>query len=198
MHERQLARAAYPKQAVILSVALRPYSLGHQLLLVREENAFAPESTAEPTHYDLALAVFICSNSWAQNIKAQTEWLTGLKLSLLRWRIREKNFLREAWAFRQYQAFSDRGFRPSEITDPDRTKSTRVLGAPPILRLAQFMQVVMRKTEVEAWDYGCGLALMQWQTFYEAEGLLDIYNELEAGHDDYVAQQEKLKEAAHA
>lgn len=68
-------------------------------------------------------------------------------------------------------------------------------GAPFLLRLYQFLVTHLGVSEAAAWDYPYGFAKMQWQTYWESEGGLDLYNAHEAEFDAYVAQQEALETA---
>ena len=55
--------AAVPEPVTLLGLRLRPYSLGHHLLLHRVESAFV---TGGNVHYeDLAISVFICAQPYA-------------------------------------------------------------------------------------------------------------------------------------
>lgn len=47
MHEPLLSRAAAPTKTVVLGLLMRPYSLGHELFLLREDNPMATCASAE-------------------------------------------------------------------------------------------------------------------------------------------------------
>jgi hypothetical protein len=68
--------AAVPEPHTILGLRLRPFSLGHRILLKRIGNAFlspegrASEAPVKITYDDLASAVFICAHTWKENLEA--------------------------------------------------------------------------------------------------------------------------------
>lgn len=60
--------AAVPEPWTILGLKLRPFSLGHIILLHRIESAFV--TAGIPTYDDLALSVFICSRTYEEALAA--------------------------------------------------------------------------------------------------------------------------------
>lgn len=84
-------KAAVPDPHVILGVKLRPFSLGHLILLQRLECAFV--TGAEPTLNDLVCGVFVCAQTWEDN----AAWLhTGTvrrEFGPLSWRESKDRFM---------------------------------------------------------------------------------------------------------
>ncbi len=191
MHERLLSEAALPAPTVVLGLLMRPYSLGHELFLIREQSSVLNPDDVLPD--DLARAAFICSNTWAENKRIHTDWLTGLKLTLLKRKITPLNLEPEVEAIREYISRAMSVLPVSEIIKPGQTES-RPQGTPILLRLVQFLMLKLRLTEEQAWDYPHGLACMHWQAFWEGEGRMEIYNENEFSFDNYV-RAEREKEA---
>ncbi len=81
----------------------------------------------------------------------------------------------------------------------------RAPGGPWLLRLAQFLQFQLGKSESVAWNYPYGLAKFEWATYWETEGSMKIYNPEELAFERYCEEQDALeaaeiaqKEAAHA
>lgn len=63
--------AAVPEPHTILGLRLRPFSLGHKILLNRIGNGFVSTDPRQPITYDdLASAVFVCAQTWQQNIES--------------------------------------------------------------------------------------------------------------------------------
>ena len=60
--------AAIPEPVTLLGLRLRPFSLGHVILLHRVESAFVTGS--DPDYSDLALSVFICANKYQDAVSA--------------------------------------------------------------------------------------------------------------------------------
>jgi hypothetical protein len=214
MHESALARAALPAPTICLGMLLRPYSLGHELWLIRENCAILRGSPD-----GLATAVLICCQSWTQLQTMRSDWLLGLKLWLWRRRIKRastdvgfqqkatkktkaerpafsslpslpsvKSYLhRETQTFLEYRNAGLLEFPASEIIDPDSSAS-RSLGAPFVLRLQQWLMTHFHLTEAQAWDYPAGLAKMRWATHWESEGAFKIKNASESEFDQFISQ----------
>jgi len=191
MHEAALARAAQPATVVVLGTRLRPYSLGHELLLnARDLDLSCFE--------DLETAVLICCHSW-QEYSAPDFW-AGLKARLWKWRTSHwrlstarQQVRSEGKKFIAYRQEGSSEFPLSDLIMPGRNcTGSRWPGAPFILRLHRFLMERVGKTEEQSWDYLFGLAKMHWAAFYEAEGSLNIYNSHDAEFDRYYDEQEAL------
>ena len=99
MHEPALSRAALPAPVVCLGMLLRPYSLGHELWLIRESNAALRGSID-----GLPAAVLICSQTWDELKAMRSDHLLSLKLWLWKRRTRKLNRETELSAFLSYRA----------------------------------------------------------------------------------------------
>lgn len=73
--------ASVPEPVTILGLRLRPFSLGHLILLHRVESAFVLDS--EITIEDLALSVFICSQTYKGAVETFSD--PDLPKFMLRW-----------------------------------------------------------------------------------------------------------------
>ncbi len=187
MHEPLLSRAALPAPTIVLGLTLRPYSIGHELYLIREQNAIA--TGGKPRQSDLAQAALICCNTWAENQKLCRDLLFPIKAWAWKRRARKCIFEVELEAFKDYRAEGSLSFPPSGISRHDSTPGTPP-GAPFVLRIYQHVISHRLASPATAWDYPMGLGVMQWQCHWESEGRLEIYNEDEAEHDRYVAEEE--------
>ena len=184
MHESALARAALPTAIRCLGKSLRPYSLGHELWLIRENCSVLRGSVL-----GLPAAVLICSRAWSQLLSVNSERWLGLDLRLWGWRTRRMDSGAELARFLEYRNAGLLEFEHSEIMDPDRGE-IRMPGTPFILRLQQWlMGEPCRLSEAQAWDYPVGLAKMRWQAHGESEGCFQIKNAGEAEFDDYIAEE---------
>lgn len=185
MHERTLALAARPEPVILLGLLLRPYSIGHELCLIRANNPFAlPESGTRPTAVDLAEAVWICHQTWAENRDDYRDPLFFLKRWIWRTRIklhrRTLNIDRDIKAFEEYRESGSLEFPLSDMPKPDEPAS-RPLGAPFLLLLEQF--TLRTHGGFESWDYPLGLAKCEWQAHWELEGCLRIWNSEDQAHE---------------
>lgn len=161
---------------------LHPYSLGHELWLIRESN-----SVLRGTLEGLPAAVLICCQTWEQLHSMRGDHLLSLKLWLWKRRTRK---LDPSAELKKFLAYRDEGlleFQISQMTRPDRGPSPRLPGAPFVLRLQQWLMTHLRKTEAKAWDYPAGLAKMRWAAHWEQEGGLDIYNANEEQEDAFIS-----------
>jgi hypothetical protein len=188
MHEPLFSRAALPAPAAVCGIPLRPYSLGHELFLIRELNPFVTGEEVLPG--DLMQAVWVCSSTFEECRDAHASWLYLLKVWLVSRRIKKCDFKSETTAFRAYRADGSLEFKLSEIATPNNAPTPRPAGAPWLLRLHQFMVSQYRLTISQAWDFPLGEAKMRWASFWEQEGGLNIYNEHDASFDAYIAEQE--------
>ena len=207
MHEAALAQAALPAPVVILHLMMRPYSLGHELLLHRRSNPFVEKSNEEFIALDdetqiraIIEAVDICSMTWEQNAFKPTTWLQQFRYhnAYAKWnrRLIEADMYEAMIQFRNYQSLGKLAFE-AELPTANTNGSVRYIGAPEILRLYQFVSKNVPSvdwTGESAWDYPYGLARMQFQCHAEAEGMLEIYNWRQKAHDDYVKKR-KAEEA---
>jgi hypothetical protein len=185
-HEPLLRRAAMPAPTRVLGLPLRPYSIGHELLLTSEDRPAQTQLQA------LAAAVLICSNTFEENRRMPSDLLLTLKIKLWNRRIRKMDLARELLAFAAYRNEGSLEFPLSEFDSSG--SSGHAPGSPLILQLQQFMMLNFRLSENEAWDYPFGLAKQRWCAFYEREGGLRIKNRHEMGFMEFVAEEERKKQ----
>ncbi len=188
MHEPLLSMAALPAPVAVLGMPLRPYSLGHELYLIREGNPLAAGSP-HANRFDLTQAVLICCQSWEESRLAHRDPLIRLKLWAWNRRARKLDTQTELKAFLDYQQSGTLEFKIDDTARPDR-ESPRLPGAPFLLRLHAFLMERLRINEAQAWDYHYGLAVMRWEAHWEQEGGLYIYNAHDAVFDQHCAEME--------
>jgi hypothetical protein len=208
MHEAALARAALPAPTEVLGMALQDYSIGHEVYLQREApeiQSLTPKDQSPEAREALVTAVLICCQSWEDNRGMARDWLLGLKLAIWRRRLRRmvKRQGSKFWQeqLERFQAYREAGsleFPLSEIIRSRSGPEPRPPGSPFLLRLHQFLVLKLGLSQAAAWDYPLGLAKMEWASYWEEEGGLQIYNWQDAAHDDYVAKCEAEDAAAAA
>jgi hypothetical protein len=173
---------------------MRPYSLGHELHLLREDNPLVSGGiNANPRREDLAQAVLVCSQTFEECRRMNSDWLLPLKGWLWRRRVRKLPTGPHVQAFLEYRQDGMREFPPSSTPRSDSSPG-RPAGAPFLLRLYQFLVVEMHMPTVyqhpltnevlTPWDHPFGLAQMQFATHWEERGSFDIYNYHDAVHDE--------------
>lgn len=195
MHDAALARAALPAPATrILGLVMRPYSLGHELHLVRESNPLLSGDSANVTRFDLAEAVLICSQTFEECRRMSFDWFLPLKLWVWKRRTRKYSTGPHIQSFLEYRSDGIRQLSASGFSRPDKPAG-REAGAPFLLRLYQFLVIELRVSYLEAWDYPLGLAQMQFATYWEEKGSFDVYNSHDAIHDAAVRELDEQEAA---
>lgn len=191
MHEAALARAALPAPSVILGLPLRPYSLGHELWLIRRDNPFVTPGV-DHTPARTREAVMICANDWDSLQKFNRSWLALIALKVWRWRTRDADFALATADFANYRAAGCLDFRYNK---PTAGKAARRAGAPFILRLHQWIMEHHRLTYSRAWDFPMGMATMCWAAHCEREGTLEVFNEVDEASETFVRENDALLDA---
>lgn len=181
MHEAAFSQAALPAPARVLGLWLRPYSLGHELWLIREQSAFVSEQPALRVQYaDLPAAVMVCCHRFSQIEALDRDFLFSLKCRLWKFRIRKMNLHEELAKFLIYRSRGSLELpdEPASSSGPQRTP-----GAPFLLRLHDFVMSRIGLTELAAWDYPFGLAKIRYAAWLESQGALNVKNEYDTAFD---------------
>lgn len=200
MNDHAFADAARPTQVVCLRLPLRPYSLGHEILLLQQRNplltlsltAFGELSFADQRKA-IIRAVLICSNSWRQNQQPQ-KWLW-----LWRWKLKKIDWRVELVELRNYLFASKTSFPgPDPEADticakaigytPLKENRGRASGAPLMARLLQFVSGLdISRFGAECfYDFPFALANMLYETALEAEGAARIENQDELEEKEHL------------
>ena len=148
MHAAFLEAAA-PEPFRVLGRNLKPFTIGHQLLLERFESGYAVGSTVSPSWDDFIFSVWTCSQSYADVLKALASRVTLVRVYL--WSKRCGKFdVREAQQF-----FNQ--YLEANTSEPmyfyDDTKAGDALGIPWGLYLKQMVQEKLHLNEAEAVNY---------------------------------------------
>ena len=179
MHESIFSAAAYAEGATVLRLALRPYSIGHEILLWRTSNPFATygrksimELPEGVQRQKLFTACFICERSWEQNH-------TPFKWPLLTLFCRRDCVTAvEVDKFLSYRDSASQDF-PAVKQPPVKGASYHYFGAPDLARLVLFMcrgRLYEQLGFQTPWDAPLGLARQLYSTYLEEEQLIWIEN----------------------
>src|SRR5687768_8030986 len=133
MHEAALALAALPAE-VRIGIPLRPYSLGHELFLIREQNPLITGGDVQPGH--IYEAVWICSSSFRE--LTRPGYLDFIKAKLLSRKLKKIPLEDGIAAFREYRQLGSLEFPLSQIKRPNEGP-TRDIGSPFLIRLHHFL-----------------------------------------------------------
>jgi hypothetical protein len=168
--ERDFLEAAIPDRFVILGQRLRPFALGHLMLLRRLGNGFV---TAEDASVDdLLQGVFLCCQTFEEGWEA----LQDPKLpKLIRKWGRKLGPFNIALKIQEFARYIELGSTYPGLHDPD-DDSDRMPGAPYIQRVRVVLQSKLGASLSEALNYPWGLAQHDYYCFWELEERARIMN----------------------
>ncbi len=193
MHELLFARAAWPNPVVVTGLLLKPYSIGHDLRLIKLLNPLA--NSNQSSFAELNTAAMICHQTWRECERMPWDLLIRFKLWLWKRRRRKCDFLTELQKFIRYRDDGSLEFPPGGIAPNDRTTPARPPGCPFLLRLYQFIHREWNEADAKEWDtpwdYPLGLAKCRYGAYLEENGCWEVYGELEAKIDASILEMEK-------
>jgi hypothetical protein len=194
MSEFSFADAVLPARAVVLRLPLRPYSVGHEILLQHERNALLlTEAEFDQLSFadrEVAIkqAALICSRTWAENQRGSR----GVKL--WGWLVRNSNWTKQAKYFYEYR-HQGSTFPPApdkRIDEIYNNVGGRMLGGELLPGLINFLLgkpllprvTGPRSDRGSVFDFPFGLGLQLYFTQLEVEGRRHIENEEERAHKE--------------
>jgi hypothetical protein len=185
MHERLFAQSQNQPRTVVLGLVMQPYSIGHDLLLIQQDNLFSQGQVAPPSdkekRFHLIRAALICCQSWGMNKRPHRN------MWLFRLRNRWVDYDREISKFNLYRAI---GIMQPMVMSPKGAESERPLGSPFHAMLLQFLCTVMRMSEGDALDYPLGAAKMHFYAWCEARGTVCVLNDREQAFEEECARRD--------
>lgn len=201
MSELAFAEAARPRPRRILRVQLLPYSIGHELILIRYRSPLLFLDPEDFSGLDAPLrrmatlqAVSVCSRTWEENTQPE-RWLR-----LWGWLIRNEDFDKAADEFRAHR---NEGSTCPSILPPENgdDEYARAPGSPLMCRLLDYAANALGPGV-----FNQPLGMVQWMYFAhkEHEGALRVENdfecqireEIEQHRRDYAREQEEAKRAS--
>ena len=176
----RLLRAANPEPPRCLGLRLRPYSLGHDIILTALDNALLQ---GKRDINDLLIAVFIC----AQPHEAWSKWCGSfwLPVFLRVWGL----FLRRCnWieSFAIFEDYLQQGRSCPEVNVPVRDQRNSP-ATPWQQRLKLFLVMKMGLTEADALARPLALSHEDWCAAGEMEGVLNLLNDHDRAFLDFHA-----------
>jgi hypothetical protein len=199
MNDLAFADCARPTPVAILRLALMPYSLGHEVLLLKERNPFVmchveqfSDLPLEQQIYAVKRAALICSQGWRSNHGRQ-KWLR-----LWGWLTSKSDYALAIAEFRNY--LNEGRMLPSppsrhavEVLYGKEDEKGRAMGSPLAAQLYNYVCANLGKfnvTPATAWDAPYSLAGMLYFAELESAGQIRIENAAEAGEQ---AELEKIQ-----
>ena len=188
-HEVAFVDSVVQAPVKVLGLNLRCYSIGMEVLLIRQRNPLAISTGQEfsvfkPEDQCAAIqnAALICYRSWGENQRPE-KWVR-----LWLWRIRNMDHGQAITDFLNYRmAGSSFPPGPSEaarrVMKADR-EDARLLGSPFLCRLYGFISGLpkreIRAFGSSAWDFPLGFASFLYMSHLEVEGAYQVENTKEA------------------
>lgn len=165
------ATACFSDTWHILKIKLRPFTLGHALLLQRLESPFLIGGR-RPDGTDLALAVLVCSVPWERAARQAEGRMLGWRMRWLR--VPVENIWGGVRAFEDYLREAHDG---PEFWVRDQGSKKSPLHAPyyQTLKLTQMTQ--FHKSEREALSTPLRLALWDHAALFESKGIIELLDE---------------------
>ena len=173
MHEIVFAKSAMPERVTVLNLLMRPYSIGHELLLQGRTNPLVTYSRAsfrelpeKEQRGKLFSAAFICERTWTENQRP------------IRWMATTIHFRRHLATLAEVEKFQD--YRAAGMQEFPTVPMPKVphapyhyFGAPEMARLLLFVtrNGLHRELGFETpCDFPLGLARQLYLTQTEVEG----------------------------
>lgn len=188
MFKEAFADAARPAPRCILRLPMRPYSIGHELILTQRRNPLVCLSETEfntlPISQQIAAvinAALICYRTWDENHRRERNlWLWG-------WFIRRTDWPVAIMEFRIYRAEGSLAPRITESRFSDIPPSddsvSRAFGSPFLARLIHFLSQrplsIIQPPLNPVMDYPFGQAAFEYMAAGEEQGRVQVENESE-------------------
>ena len=165
-------QAAIPQPFTVLGRKLKPFTLGHQLLLEYFGSGFALGSDESPTYEDLLISVFLCSYSYEDALKKlESRWLV-LQLKLWSWFCGNFDVGEAIEFFQRYIG--------AHTKEPDFWVTQKSGPSHSGIPFIQFLKVKLEQelgyTEQQALDTPYQIAVWNYLTFLEHKGVIRFFN----------------------
>jgi hypothetical protein len=191
----QFLASVLPEPVRLLGQWLRPYSVGHEILLQRHENVFRSGAAADDLtiRIHLFMGVFLCCQTWAENMAATQD--DSIHKKILKWQKRCGKFslIEKSEVFAKYISA---GWPLMFASSPVKQKHSRPTPTPgaPLLAMLQLFQLRRLGLSVnDAMDMPISNAWNLFLTHAEQEGAVRIYSQADKEQDDLVRQAAKAR-----
>ena len=171
----------------VLGLAMRPYSLGHELWLIRQDNPLAvlfSDSKPIPAA-SLLEAALICEHTFDQNRAMNSSLWETFKIKLWAKRAGKKfNAFAELEKFQKYRNECLVEFPCQSPASSSDSAPSRYLGAPFLIRVHSFLVSQFHLTNSQAWDEPFGFSKMRYAAWMEENRRMEIKNEMDLKVDE--------------
>jgi len=170
--------ALLPEPSIVLSRTLRPFCLGHALILHHLQSPFVDSQPStlnpQPGLGDLLFAIEICRRPWQQSLRAIGTRLFPLRLRLSALRFTWMSEARLELELARFRLYVNRASKRPRVWHAQR--SGRPPGAP-WLQAVRMDLMQSGYTFAEAMSLPLGAAFWDFYAYWEAKGAVDILNE---------------------
>lgn len=166
-------QAAIPEPFRILGLRLRPFSLGHYLLLRRFDNAFVSETSTTATREAVIFAVLVCSMKYEEFLEF----------------IEKPNFLKDVQKWGKKVGIFDLKQKAALLQDyisrgseePKFVDTSENTGAPSTAHWSQGLIIALTSqcgyARTEVLNMSLSQALADWMRYAEAQGMVSIVSD---------------------
>lgn len=192
MHAAWFTAAVPDAPVTVLKLRLRPYSLGHEILLTRLESPFVQASPISEARREadirsaLLVAALICSQTWEDACRTLHSPFLNLFLRFWRWRLRNTDWSAELIRFANYVRA---GTWMPEVNTPK--SGGRALKSPWPFRLAAILMREMHQSESAALNMSMSRAAAYYAAIGDMEGTLDLFGPADQAMLDKLADLER-------
>lgn len=176
-------KVAVPEPTTLLGLRLRPFSLGHLILLHRVESVFVDGGA--PTYEDLAISVLICSQDWKGGceifnepdlVRFMLRWhdkLTGRDKWLVKLGLRRPTVVDLESKCKEFADYLSQGMRlPCYSYDPSDSRQVEL----PMVQMVKCrLMKEMGFSEAELMDRSWALCLWDYVTLQALNGEVKVY-----------------------
>ena len=189
--ESEWASYAFQPETTVLRLRLRPFSVGHEILLSLEKSPFLFGGTFD--WHDLFTAVLFCSQTFREGMALrQSPRKVQIFAYAWKWFLSGRlNIISEQKAFEKY--IMEGSWCPN-VCEPISGYETRELKAPKAFRLIPFLCAYLNMSESEAMDFPMSRAQAYAAAIDDKEGKIDLEGKGEKSITKFLAElEEKAK-----
>lgn len=178
-------KAAVPEPFIVLGQKLRPFCLGHEILLQRAKSSLSAFSEVTPSAKHLPFALYICARPYSPNLSPR-----GFRIS---WKMRLALALSgKGGDWKAIVRFVDYVRAHLAVPDFYRTDSSSgIFGTPTIQAVKVSLMSNLGMSEAEALNMPYSLAYWNHLAWAEAQGLIQIIDDEELKRQQLATALEK-------
>lgn len=181
--------AVIPLPVRVIGTRLKPFSLGHYMLLERSGCAFVCGGI--PTIGDLLLGIVVCSSTYEEALEKLDSHKAKLQSTLLGWRVRLSgvSLFDSIVCFRNYIT---EGMNPPSFWEKEND-SRKIIDVPLPLLVKVYLQKHLGYSDSEAMNKPFGAALHEYGISLNLDGIRELVGENAALATEPLTEEEKAE-----